>query len=73
MQDSSSQSNADKSVVELIVDQLEELIVTVIEENRERPGVAIAILAAVVGAIVGSMLAGGVGRTRPSAPARVVL
>jgi hypothetical protein len=47
----------EQSTVQLVVDQLEELIVTLIEEIRERPGVAAAILAAIVGAGVGSMLA----------------
>ena len=49
--------NVESSTLQLIVDQLEELIVTVVEEIRERPGVAVAILAGVVGATVGGMLA----------------
>jgi uncharacterized membrane protein YeaQ/YmgE (transglycosylase-associated protein family) len=65
-----SQSEGEQSVMQLIVDQLEELVVTVIEEIRERPGVAAAILAGLLGAIVGSMLAAGVGR-RTSPPQRV--
>jgi hypothetical protein len=52
-----SGSDAQQSTLQLVMDQLEELLVTVIEEIRERPGVAAAILAAVVGAIVGSVLA----------------
>ncbi len=64
--------NAEQSVMELIVDQLEELIVTLIKEIRERPGVAAAILAGLFGAIVGSVLAAGVARRRSSPPARVV-
>jgi uncharacterized membrane protein YeaQ/YmgE (transglycosylase-associated protein family) len=67
-----SQSNAEQSVMELIVDQLEELVVTIIEEIRERPGVAAAILAGVLGAIVGSMLAASLARRHQSPPARVV-
>ncbi|MDQ6675581.1 MAG: hypothetical protein M3069_33435 [Chloroflexota bacterium] len=72
MQDAFSKPNAERSVMELIVDQLEELIVTIVEDIRQRPGVAAAILAAVVGVIVGSVLAATLGRKRPSAPARVV-
>jgi hypothetical protein len=66
------ESNVEQSTLQLIVDQLEELVVTIIEEIRERPGVAAAILAAVVGVVVGSMLATGVGRRHASPPARVV-
>jgi uncharacterized membrane protein YeaQ/YmgE (transglycosylase-associated protein family) len=66
-----SQSDGEQSVMELIVDQLEELVVTIIEEVRERPGVAAAILAGLLGAIVGSMLAARIPR-RQSQPARVV-
>ncbi len=51
------ESNLDDSTFQLIFDQLEELMVTIIEEIRERPGVAAAILAGVVGVIVGSALA----------------
>jgi hypothetical protein len=72
MPDSFSQSNAERSVMQLIIDQLEESIVTIIEEIRERPAVAAAILAGVLGAIVGSMLAAGAARRHPSAPASVV-
>jgi hypothetical protein len=67
------ESNGEQSTLQLIVDQLEELVVTIIEEIRERPGVAAAILAAVVGIVVGSMLAAGVGRRHASPPARVVV
>jgi hypothetical protein len=71
MQDSSfGDSKADQSTLQLIVDQLEELVVTIIEEIRERPAVAAAILAAVLGAVVGGLLAARVGR-RASPPARV--
>jgi uncharacterized membrane protein YeaQ/YmgE (transglycosylase-associated protein family) len=70
MQDSFSQPDAEHSVMDLIVDQLEELVVTIIEEIRERPGIAAAILAAIVGAVVGSVLAAGAGRRRPTSPNR---
>src|SRR5258708_29626506 len=49
---------AEQSVMEVLFDQLEELIVTIVEEVRERPGVAVAILAGVVGVVMGSILAG---------------
>jgi uncharacterized membrane protein YeaQ/YmgE (transglycosylase-associated protein family) len=72
MQDTSRQSDGEQSVMQLIVDQLEELIVTLIEEIRARPGVAAAILAGLIGAIVGSMLAARLTRRRASSPQRVV-
>jgi hypothetical protein len=55
------------STLQLVMDQVEELIITLIEEIRDRPGVAVAILAAVAGALVGGMLAG---RSRRRAVAR---
>src|SRR4051794_12941179 len=58
-------SEVDQSTTQLIIDQIEELVVTLIEEIRQRPAVAAALLAAVVGAIVGGMLAAGVGRPKP--------
>ncbi len=58
-------SEVDQSTVQLIIDQLEELVVTLIEEVRERPAVAVAILAAVIGAVIGGALAAGVGRPKP--------
>src|SRR5579859_7984909 len=72
MKDSFSQSTGDPSVMDLIVDQLEELVVTLVEEIRERPGVAAAILAGLLGAIVGSIVASSLARRRASPPARVV-
>ena len=51
------EANLDDSTFQLVMDQLEELAVTLIEEIRERPGVIAAIVAGVVGAIVGSALA----------------
>jgi hypothetical protein len=63
-------SEVDQSTLQLVVDQIEELLVTVIEEVRERPAVAVALLAAVVGAIIGSMVAARGGRKR-SAPRKV--
>ena len=66
-----TRTDGEQSVMELIVDQLEELVVTIIEEIRERPGVAAAILAALLGAIIGSMLAARIGR-RQGRPARAV-
>src|ERR1700730_595743 len=66
-----SQADGEQSVMQLIVDQLEELVVTIVEEIRQRPGVAAAILAGLLGAIVGSMLAAGGGR-RASPAERLV-
>ena len=65
MQASYGNPQADQSTLELVIDQIEELVVTLIEEIRERPAVAAAILAAVVGALIGGMLASGVGRPKP--------
>jgi hypothetical protein len=61
-------SSVDESTFQLIMDQLEELAATVIEEVRERPGVAVAIFAALVGAAFGARLAR---RKRAPAPMRV--
>jgi hypothetical protein len=52
------EENLDESTFQLVIDQLEELMVTIIEEIRERPAVPAAVLAGVVGALVGSALAG---------------
>jgi uncharacterized membrane protein YeaQ/YmgE (transglycosylase-associated protein family) len=58
-------SEVEDSTVQLIIDQLEELVVTVIEEIRERPGVALAIFAGLIGAIVGTRLATRRSRSLP--------
>jgi hypothetical protein len=58
-------SEVDQSTGQLIIDQIEELVVTIIQEIRERPAVALAILAAVAGALVGAYLASSVGRPKP--------
>jgi len=50
-------SDVEDSTLQLVIDQLEELVVTLIEEVRERPGIALAVVAGVVGAMVGSWLA----------------
>ena len=42
MHDTFSNANSEPSTMELIVDQLEELLVTIIDEVRQRPGVAVA-------------------------------
>lgn len=62
--------NLEDSTFQLVIDQLEELVVTLVEEIRERPAVALAIGAGLVGAIVGSLLAARVARGRASAPVR---
>ena len=72
MHDTFGQSNVEPSMMQLIVDQFEELIVTIIEEVRQRPGVAVAILAAIVGAVGGSMLAARVSHRRATPTKRVV-
>ena len=50
-------TQVEDSTLQLLVDQLEELVVTLVEEIRERPGVALAIFAGLVGAIVGIRVA----------------
>jgi len=60
-------SDVEDSTFQLVVDQLEELVVTIIEEIRERPGIALAVVAGVVGAMIGSWLAR---RKQPPAPVR---
>src|SRR5437868_3807249 len=74
MQDASSftQPGAEHRVMDLIVDQLEELVVTVIQEVRERPAIAGAIFAAVVGALIGNLLAAGATGKRRSPARRIV-
>ena len=52
------------SFMELAFDQLEELIVTLIEDVRERPMVALAILAGVLGATIGTIVAARASRAR---------
>jgi len=71
MQDSFGQSDGEQSTLKSIVDQLEELVVTLFEEVRARPAVAAALVAVVVGAVVGSMLASGIGRRSVAPPRRV--
>jgi len=66
MQDAS----ADDSTFQLVVDQLEELVVTVVEEIRQRPSVALALFAGVLGALIGSRLASRRKRTPPERVAR---
>src|SRR5262245_36849664 len=66
MQDAS----ADDSTFQLVLDQVEELVVTIVEEIRQRPGVAIALVAGVLGALIGSRLATRRKRTPPAKVAR---
>jgi hypothetical protein len=54
---SSYDGSVDQSTAQLVIDQIEELVVTIIEEIRERPAVAVAILAALIGAFIGTRLA----------------
>ena len=67
MQDAS----ADDSTFQLVLDQLEELVVTIVEEIRQRPGVAVALVAGVLGALVGSRLAMRRRRPAPAKPVRM--
>jgi hypothetical protein len=67
MQDSA----AEESTLQLVIDQLEELAVTLIEEIRARPGVALAILAGLIGAFFGARLASKMSRRRTMATRRV--
>ncbi|HEY1294472.1 MAG TPA: hypothetical protein VGJ60_15450 [Chloroflexota bacterium] len=60
-------SDVEDSTLQLVIDQLEELVVTLVEEVRERPGIALAVVAGVIGAMIGSWLAR---RKRPPAPVR---
>jgi alpha-beta hydrolase superfamily lysophospholipase len=60
-------ANIDDSTFQLVMDQLEELAVTIIEEIRQRPAVAIALVAGVMGALIGARLAA---RHRAPAPVR---
>ena len=62
-------SDVEDSTFQLVIDQVEELVVTLVEEIRERPGVALAIFAGLIGALVGAGIAA---RRRGSAPARAV-
>ena len=65
MQDSS----VEEGTFQLVLDQLEELVVTIIEEVRERPGVALAIVAGLVGALLGVRAAARLNRRRAATPA----
>jgi hypothetical protein len=64
-------ADVEDSTLQLVIDQLEELVVTIVEEIRERPGVVLAIGAALIGAFVGTRLAAKTGHRRASPPARV--
>jgi hypothetical protein len=50
-------SSVDESTMQLVIDQLEELVVAIIEEVRERPAVVLAIAAGIGGAVIGARLA----------------
>jgi uncharacterized membrane protein YeaQ/YmgE (transglycosylase-associated protein family) len=66
--DTSNWSGGSDSVVQLIVDQIEELILTLLEEIRARPGVAMAIGAGIAGAIFGTILAARLATRRRRPP-----
>jgi hypothetical protein len=63
-------SGVEDSTLQLVIDQVEELVVTMIEEIRERPGVVMAIAAGLLGAVIGLRLAGSA-RRRAAPPPRV--
>jgi hypothetical protein len=56
--------SVEQGTMELIIDQFEELLMTIVEEVRQRPGVALAFVAAIAGAVGGSMLAERASRRR---------
>lgn len=62
----------DQSTLQLVIDQLEELVATIVEEIQERPGVALAICAGLLGAFVGARLARGARAPRIPQPAQRV-
>lgn len=67
-------SDGNSGPLQFVIDQLEELVVTLIEEIRERPGIAAAIAAGVIGAMVGSWLAArGRARTRRRTARKIVM
>ena len=66
--DGSNWGDGSDGVVQLIVDQVEELIISVLEEIRTRPAVAAAIVAGVLGAVVGTALAARLARPRRPPP-----
>jgi hypothetical protein len=63
--------DAEDSTLQLVLDQVEELVVTIVEEVRQRPGIALALVAGVVGALIGSRLATR-RQPRPAPPPPVV-
>ena len=73
--DDSDWGKGTDGVMQLIVDQVEELIITILEELRTRPAVAAAIFAGVVGAMIGTALAARMRQKRrppPSAGAEML-
>ena len=54
----------EESTFQLVIDQVEELIATVLEEIQQRPGVALAICAGLFGAFLGARLATRMRRRR---------
>jgi hypothetical protein len=62
-------SEVEESTFQLVIDQLQELVVTIVEELRERPGVALAIFAGIIGALIGTGLASRT-RRRAAVPER---
>lgn len=61
---SDSESNFLDEAMQVTIDAVEEIVITLIEAVRERPGVAAAILAGVMGAFVGLAIAAITSRRR---------
>jgi hypothetical protein len=57
MSNSFSESHGEQGVIDPIIEQIERLVVAVFDQLRQRPAVAGALFAAIVGAVIGSMLA----------------
>lgn len=61
-------ADVEESTLQLVLDQLEELAVTLLEEIRERPGVALGIGAGIAGAILGAKFAARLRRPKARVP-----
>ena len=62
-----------ESTIQFVIEELENLLLTVIEELRERPMVALALGAALLGACLGLAVAGRRSRPKPSRTAAGVV
>jgi hypothetical protein len=71
MSNSFSESHAEQSAIEPVIEQIERLVVAVFDQLRQRPAVAAALLAGIVGAVIGSMLASSFSQRHSSPRERV--